>query len=87
MSDATQRILADLPAIRNIANGPLAQNPLLPLVLQQAMALSQIAKWTTDAEAGLATEQQAEATDEAEIARIPKSTPRKPVGATGTDGG
>lgn len=43
-------ILEDLPKIRQIAGQPMAQNPLLAVVLQQAQALAQIAQWTVDAE-------------------------------------
>lgn len=56
MTDAMQRILADLPAIKKIADGPMAQNPLLPIVLQQALALAQISDWSANAQKGVADE-------------------------------
>lgn len=72
MSDTTDRIVADLPKIQAIANRPLAQNPLLSVVLEQAMALAKISDWTGNAQQGLAVERQGSAPAETETPPAPR---------------
>lgn len=52
-NDPMQDILADLPKIQAIADGPMRANPLLAMLLQQAGALAQISAWAQNAQAGV----------------------------------
>lgn len=69
MDDALQKILTDLPIIRQIAQRPQTQNPLLAVILAQAQALVEIAAWTTDVQALAAKE--ASATEAPKLATVP----------------
>jgi hypothetical protein len=45
VSEATDKITADLATVHQIALRPLARNPLLAVVLEQAAALQELATW------------------------------------------
>jgi hypothetical protein len=49
MHDDIQKILTDLPALQQIANRPLAEQPLLAVVLAQAKALAELSTWARSA--------------------------------------
>lgn len=59
---ATDKVLADLPKIGQIAVAPSASNPLVAMLIQyaaqQGTALAQIAQWTQDARQALDGERQ-----------------------------
>lgn len=52
MNDPIADILADLPKIHQIALEPNRLNPLLSVVIQQAVALAKIADWSEKAHTG-----------------------------------
>ena len=70
---AIDRILSDLPKIQATADSAMQQNPLLSIVLQQAMALAKISEWTINAQQGVAAEQQT--AKPAETAPVPDTIP------------
>lgn len=49
MNDPIKNILTDLPKLQQIALRPRQQNPLLELILLQAHALDEIARWAGSA--------------------------------------